>query len=129
MLRETAEVAALVIPFNLPPIIGLGTAGGFEYQLQNLEGRPLGEMAGVMRALVLAANQDPALHTGVLDLRRQHARRCSSTIDRDKAQVLGVPIDDVFAALQASLGSAYVNDFNLFGRTWQVNIQAEARDR
>ena len=50
-------------------------------------------------------------------------------IDRDKAQALGVPITDVFAALQATLGGFYVNDFNLFGRTWQVNIQAEAEDR
>ena len=50
-------------------------------------------------------------------------------VDRDKAQALGVPISDVFSALQASLGGFYVNDFNLFGRTWQVNIQAEAEDR
>ena len=128
VLRETAEVAALVIPFNLPPIIGLGTAGGFEYQLQNLEGRPVGEMAGVMRALVLAANQDPALQR-VFSTFAANTPSVFLQIDRDKAQVLGVRIDDVFAALQASLGSAYVNDFNLSGRTWQVNIQAEARDR
>ena len=50
-------------------------------------------------------------------------------VDRDKAQALGVPISDIFSALQASLGGFYVNDFNLFGRTWQVNIQAEAEDR
>src|SRR4051812_1848160 len=126
--RETADVAAQVIPFNLPPIIGLGTAGGFEYQLQNIEGRPASEMAGVMRALVLAANQDPALQR-VFSTFAANTPTVFLTIDRDKAQVLGVPIDNIFAALQASLGSAYVNDFNLFGRTWQVNIQAEARDR
>jgi multidrug efflux pump subunit AcrB len=126
--RETADVAAQVIPFNLPPIIGLGTAGGFEYQLQNIEGRPAAEMAGVMRALVLAANQDPALQR-VFSTFAANTPTVFLTIDREKAQVLGVPIDSIFAALQASLGSAYVNDFNLFGRTWQVNIQAEARDR
>ena len=128
VLRETAGVAAQVIPFNLPPIIGLGTAGGFEYQLQNPEGRPATEMAGVMRALVLAANEDPALQR-VFSTYAANTPSVFLKIDRDKAQVLGIPIDDIFNALQASLGSAYVNDFNLFGRTWQVNIQAEADDR
>jgi hydrophobe/amphiphile efflux-1 (HAE1) family protein len=128
VVRETAEVAAQVIPFNLPPIIGLGTAGGFEYQLQNLEGRPVGEMAAVMRALVLAANQDPALQR-VFSTFAANTPTVYLKLDRDKAQVLGVGIDDVFSALQATLGSAYVNDFNQFGRTWQVNIQAVAQDR
>jgi len=128
VLRETADVAAQVIPFNLPPIIGLGTAGGFEYQLQNQEARPAPEMAGVMRALVLAANQDPALQR-VFSTFAANTPYVYLDIDRNKAQVLGIQIGDVFAALQASLGSAYVNDFNLFGRTWQVNIQAEANDR
>ena len=127
VIRETSDVPAQVIPFNLPPIIGLGTAGGFEYQLQNLEGRPATEMAQVMRALFPA---EPASR-----LQRVFSTYAANTpsvylnIDRDKAQVLGVPIDEIFSALQASLGSAYVNDFNLFGRTWQVNIQAEASDR
>ena len=128
VVRETADIPAQVIPFNLPPIIGLGTAGGFEYQLQNLEGRPAAEMAAVMRALVLAANQDPALQR-VFSTFAANTPSVYLKIDRDKAQVLGIPIDDIFSALQASLGSAYVNDFNLFGRTWQVNIQAEATDR
>ncbi|HYZ60837.1 MAG TPA: multidrug efflux RND transporter permease subunit [Acetobacteraceae bacterium] len=128
VVRETSDVAAQVIPFNLPPIIGLGTAGGFEYQLQNLEGRPAAEMAQVMRALVLAANEDPALQR-VFSTYAANTPSVYLKIDRDKAQVLGIPIDQIFSALQASLGSAYVNDFNLFGRTWQVNIQAEATDR
>ena len=126
--RETAGIAAQVVPFNLPPIIGLGTGGGFEYQLQNPEGRPPAEMAAVMRALVLAANQDPALQR-VFSTYVANTPTVYLKIDRDKAQVLGVPLNDVFSALQASLGSAYVNDFNLFGRTWQVSIQAEASDR
>ncbi len=128
VLRETADVPAQVIPFNLPPIIGLGTAGGFEYQLQNLEGRPATEMAGVMRALVLAANEDPALQR-VFSTYAANTPFVFLNIDRDKAQVLGVGISELFAALQATLGGAYVNDFNLFGRTWQVTLQAEAADR
>jgi hydrophobic/amphiphilic exporter-1 (mainly G- bacteria), HAE1 family len=126
--RRTAEVPALVIPFNLPPIIGLGTAGGFEYQLQNLEGRPADEMAAVMRALVIAANEDPAL-SRVYSTFSASAPSVFLDIDREKAQVLGISIGELFGALQAALGSAYVNDFNQFGRTWKVNIQAEAADR
>jgi hydrophobe/amphiphile efflux-1 (HAE1) family protein len=119
---------AVAFPFNLPPIIGLGTGGGFEYQLQNLEGRDPPDMAAVTNAFVVAANQDPKL------------ARVSSTfsatspslyldIDRAKAETLGVKVSDIFNALQATLGGYYVNDFNLFGRTWQVKLQALADDR
>ncbi len=126
--RRTAEVPALVIPFNLPPIIGLGTSGGFEFQLQNLEGRSADEMAAVMRALAIAANQDPALNR-VYSTFSASAPSVFLDIDREKAQVLGISIGNLFGALQAALGSAYVNDFNQFGRTWKVSIQAEAADR
>ena len=78
-----------------------------------------------MRALILAANEDPALQR-VFSTYAANTPTVFLKIDRDKAQVLGIPIDSIFSALQASLGSAYVNDFNVFGRTWQVNIQAEA---
>ena len=126
--RGTAAVPAQIIPFNLPPIIGLGTSGGFEFQLQNLEGRPVGEMAGVMRALVLAANQDPAL-TRVFSTFAANNPSVFLEIDRDRAQVLGVSLNDVFASLSAAMGGAYVNDFNLFGRTWKVSLQAVQADR
>jgi hydrophobe/amphiphile efflux-1 (HAE1) family protein len=126
--RRTAEVPALVIPFNLPPIIGLGTSGGFEFQLQNLEGRPADDMAAVMRALAIAANQDPALER-VYSTFSASAPSVFLDIDREKAQVLGIAIGNLFGTLQAALGSAYVNDFNQFGRTWKVSIQAEAADR
>ncbi len=126
--RRTAEVPALVVPFAPPPIIGLGTGAGFEYQLQNLEGRPTTEMAAAMRALVQAANQDPALNR-VYSTFSASTPSVFLTIDREKAQVLGISISDVFAALQTAMGGAYVNDFNLFGRTWKVNLAAEAQDR
>ncbi|WP_424813077.1 efflux RND transporter permease subunit [Roseococcus sp. YIM B11640] len=128
VVRETANVPAQVIPFNLPPIIGLGTSGGFELQMQNLEGRPVAEMAAAMRALVLAANQDPALNR-VFSTFAAHTPSVFLDIDRDRAQVLGVSINDVFSALQSAMGGAYVNDFNLFGRTWKVNLMAEEADR
>jgi hydrophobe/amphiphile efflux-1 (HAE1) family protein len=126
--RGTARVPALVVPFNLPPIIGLGTGGGFQYQLQNLEGRPVAEMAAVMRGLVFAANQDPALNR-VFSTFSAAAPSIFLDLDRDRAQVLGISISDVFAALQATMSSYYINDFNLFGRSWRVSLQAEEADR
>jgi HAE1 family hydrophobic/amphiphilic exporter-1 len=110
--------------FNLPPIIGLGSRGGFEYQLQDLAGGSVGELAGAMRALVIAANQQPEL-AGIFSTFAANTPQIFLDLDRNKAQTLGVPIADVFGALQATLGGYYVNDFNLFGRTWQVNIQAD----
>jgi len=126
--RGTAQVPALVVPFNVPPIIGLGTGGGFQYQLQNLEGRPVAEMAAAMRALVIAANQDPTLNR-VFSTFSAAAPSIFLDLDRDRAQVLGVSISDVFAALQATMSSYYINDFSLFGRSWRVSLQAEEADR
>jgi hydrophobic/amphiphilic exporter-1 (mainly G- bacteria), HAE1 family len=120
--------SALVFPFNLPPIIGLSTSGGFEYQLENLEGRPPEEMASVTQGLLAAANQDPRLNR-VFSTFTASNPSIWLDIDREKAQALGLSIADVFNVLQTTLGGFYVNDFNLFGRTWQVNIQGEAADR
>ncbi len=120
--------SATVFPFNLPPIIGLSTSGGFEYQLENLEGRPPEDTASVMEGMVAAANQDPRL-TRVFSTFTASNPSIWLDIDREKAQALGVSISSLFNALQATLGGYYVNDFNLFGRTWQVNIQANAVDR
>ena len=120
--------SANVFPFNLPPIIGLSTSGGFEYQLENLEGRPPEDMASVLQGMVASANQDPRL-TRVFSNFTSSNPSLWLDIDREKAQALGLSIADVFNALQSTLGGYYVNDFNLFGRTWQVNIQGDAVDR
>jgi hydrophobe/amphiphile efflux-1 (HAE1) family protein len=117
-----------VVPLAPPPIVGLGTGGGFTYVLQDLRGGDPKELAQAVRGLVVASNQDPQL------------RRVFSTfsatnpsiyldVDRDKVQILGVQLKDVFQALQASLGGYFINNLNLFGRTWQVQVQAEAADR
>jgi hydrophobe/amphiphile efflux-1 (HAE1) family protein len=119
---------ANVFAFNIPPIIGLGTGGGFEYQLQDFEGRPPAELGSAMLGLIVAANQDPRL-TSVFSTFSPTTPSLYLDVDRDKAQALGVRISDIFSALQATLGGFYVNDFNLFGRVWQVNIQAEGGDR
>jgi hydrophobe/amphiphile efflux-1 (HAE1) family protein len=117
-----------VVPLAPPPIIGLGTGGGFTYVLEDLRGGDPKALAQVVRGLVVAANQDPKL-SRVFTTFSATNPSIYLDIDRDKVQVLGVQLSDVFQALQASLGGFYVNDVNLFGRRWQVNVQAEAADR
>jgi hydrophobe/amphiphile efflux-1 (HAE1) family protein len=120
--------SATVIPFNLPPIIGLSTTGGFEYELEGLEGQEPAAMNSVMQGLLAAANQDPRL-TRVFSTYTASNPSIFLNIDRQKAQALGLSMSDVFTTLQATLGSYYVNNFNLFGRVWQVNIEGEPADR
>jgi hydrophobe/amphiphile efflux-1 (HAE1) family protein len=117
-----------VVPLSPPPILGLGTGGGFTYVLQDLRGGDPKALAQVVRGLTVAATQNPQL-TRVFSTFSATNPSVYLDIDRDKAQVLGVQLNDVFQALQASLGGYYVNDLNLFGRRWQVNIQAEGNDR
>ena len=119
---------AQVMPFNLPPIMGLGTGSGFEYQLQDLQGKSPEELNGVARAMILAANQDPSLRR-VFSSWATNTPQIYLDIDREKVQALGIKVSDVFQALQATLGGYYVNDFNKFGRVWQVLVQGEEQDR
>jgi len=117
-----------VVPLMPPPIVGLGTGGGFSYVLEDLRGGDPKELAQVLRGLVIAANADPQLR-GVFSTFSATNPSIYLDIDRDKVQVLGVKLSDVFQALQASLGGYFINNLNLFGRTWQVQVQAEAADR
>jgi hydrophobe/amphiphile efflux-1 (HAE1) family protein len=119
---------ANVLPFNLPPIIGLSTSGGFEYQLEALEGQDPATMGSVASGLIGAANRDPRL-ARVFTTFTATNPSVFLDIDRAKAQALGLNINDIFTALQATLGGVYVNNFNLYGRTWQVNVQGDASDR
>jgi HAE1 family hydrophobic/amphiphilic exporter-1 len=119
---------AIVFPFNLPPIFGLGNAGGFQYVAKALQGQSPTDLARVVRALQVSANEQPEL-SGVFSTFAAETPQIYLEIDRDKAQVLGVKVSDIFNALQSTLGGYYVNDFNLFGRTWQVNVQSDSRFR
>ena len=119
---------AIAFPFNLPPILGLGNTGGFQYVLEALQGQSPTDVAAVMNGLLVAANQQPEL-AEVFSTYAADTPQIYLDIDRDKAQVLGVKISDIFSALQSTLGSFYINDFNVFGRTWQVNVQAETAFR
>ncbi len=126
--RLAAIQGAIAFPFNLPPILGLGNTGGFQYVLEALQGQSPTDVAAVMNGLLVAANQQPEL-AGVFSTYAADTPQIYLDIDRDKAQVLGVKISDIFSALQSTLGSFYINDFNVFGRTWQVNVQAETAFR
>jgi hydrophobe/amphiphile efflux-1 (HAE1) family protein len=117
-----------VVPISPPPILGLGSGGGFAYVLEDLRGADPKELAQVIRGLAIAANQDPRLNN-VFSTFSATNPSVYLDIDRDKVQILGVKLTDVFQALQASLGGYFVNNVNLFGRTWQVQVQAEASDR
>jgi hydrophobic/amphiphilic exporter-1 (mainly G- bacteria), HAE1 family len=122
--QMAAIKGAIAFPFNLPPILGLGSTGGFQYVLEALQGQPPSDLAATLRGLLVAANGQPEL-AGVFSTFAADTPQIYLDIDRDKAQVLGVNITDIFNALQSTLGSYYINDFNVFGRTWQVNVQAE----
>jgi hydrophobe/amphiphile efflux-1 (HAE1) family protein len=119
---------ATVIPFNLPPIIGLSTTGGFEYELEALEGQEPAAMNSVMQGLIASANRDPRL-ARVFSTFTANNPSIYLDIDREKAQALGLAMNDVFNGLQATLGGIFINNFNLFGRIWQVNIEGDAADR
>jgi len=117
-----------VVPLAPPPILGLGSGGGFAYVLEDLRGGDPKALAQVLRGLVVAANQEPQL-TRVFSTFSATNPSIYLDINRDKAQILGVQLNSIFQALQASLGGYFVNNINLFGRTWQVQVQAEADDR
>ena len=123
-----AAMRARVFAFNLPPIIGLGTGSGFEYQLLDLQGRPAAELAATAGGLMVAASQNPLLGP-TFTTYSATSPQLYLDLDRDRLQALGVSVSDVFATLQGTLGSMYVNDFNMFGRSWKVNIQAAEADR
>ncbi|MFP5418165.1 MAG: efflux RND transporter permease subunit [Gammaproteobacteria bacterium] len=129
LMGSTAHIReALVLAFAPPPIFGLGNAGGFEFYIQNKgEGGPK-KLAEVSDAFLAAARADKRM-AQVLTLWRPHVPQLYVDVDREKAKMLGVRIDDVFNTLSATLGSYYVNDFNKYGRTWQVVMSAEAGAR
>ena len=116
----------LVIP--PPPVRGIGTGGGFKMMVQDQNGEGYEALQGAAFAMMGAASKDPALGN-VFTLYNTGTPRIYADIDRTKAQMLRVSPTDVFDTLQTYLGSAYVNDFNLLGRTYRVTAQADAQFR
>jgi hydrophobe/amphiphile efflux-1 (HAE1) family protein len=129
MMGATAGIReALVLAFAPPPIFGLGNAGGFEFYIQNRGAGGPQHLSQVAESFLAAARQDKRL-AQVLTLWRPHVPQLYIDVDREKAKMLGVRIDDVFNTLSATLGTYYVNDFNKYGRTWQVLMAADSGAR
>jgi HAE1 family hydrophobic/amphiphilic exporter-1 len=119
---------AQIMIFNPPPIPGLGNTSGFEFKLQDGEGRSPANLAQVMNGLIFEANQRPELNR-VFSTYRANVPQYFLEVDRNKAKAQGVALSDIFTTLQAQLGSMYINDFSQFGRTYKVTIQAETEFR
>lgn len=119
---------AIVFSFVPPAIPGLGVSGGFQMQIQDKGNVGLDELQRMANEMIT----DSRSQSGLARLNttfRAGVPQLFAEIDRTKAKILDVPLNDVFSTLQAYLGSAYVNDFNKFGRTWQVKVQADAQFR
>jgi multidrug efflux pump len=124
--REVPEARVLV--FGPPAVRGLGNAGGFKLMVKAFGDVDYGALQAQADNLAAKGNQQPGL-VGLFDGFRARTPQLYVDVDREKVKTMGVALSDVFDALQAYLGSFYVNDFNRFGRTWQVNVQAEPRFR
>lgn len=123
--RFAAFPDAIIVAFNAPPIPGLGSTGGFQFELQDLGGAGLEELAKAARELMVKGRESPVLQ-GVFTTFSADSPQIYLDIDRTKARTLGVPIQDIIQTLEIYLGSLYVNQFNKFGRVWKVFLQAEA---
>jgi len=119
---------AQIIAFNPPPIQGLGTSAGVELQVQQTGGGTPQDLTAAVGSLVYAANQRPEVARSYSTF-RSNVPQLFVNLDREKAKTLGVDVAEVFATLQSYLGSFYVNDFNVFGRTYKVMIQADGQYR
>jgi multidrug efflux pump len=124
--RCYAEVQdAVVAVFGAPPVDGLGTAGGFKLMVEDRGDSGLPALQAQTDNVVEKGNEAPGL-VGLFSLFRAAAPQLYVDVDRMKCKSMNVALSDVFSALQVFLGGYYVNDFNRFGRTWQVNAQADA---
>jgi multidrug efflux pump len=121
--REIPEARVLV--FGAPAVRGLGNAGGFKLMIEASGDVNYDDLQGRADTIAAKGNQQKGL-VGLFNGFRARTPQLYAEIDRTKVRTMGIPLTDVFDALQAYLGSYYVNDFNRFGRTWQVNVQADA---
>ena len=118
----------IVLAFNPPPIRGLGTAGGFEVFVQDRVSSDPKKLNAVLQDFLVELRKRPEL-TGINTFFRPTVPQILVEVDREKAIALGVPVGDIFDALQSTMGALYVNDFNKFGRTYRVQVQADGAFR
>ena len=121
---KQANVLALIPP----PVPGIGAAGGFEFILEDRSGGDIQKFAGVIQDVLGQANKRPEL-TRVFTQFNVNTPQVEYVLDRERAKLLGVSISSIFSTLQAFFGGSYINDFNLYGRTYKVTTQAEAAAR
>jgi multidrug efflux pump len=119
---------AFIAIFPPPPVQGLGTIGGFRLQIQDRANLGYEELAAVTMQVMQKAWATPEL-AGVFSSYQVNVPQLDLEVDRTKAKQQGVNLDEIFQTLQVYMGSAYVNDFNQFGRTYQVNVQADQQFR
>ncbi len=119
---------AVVSVFGPPAVDGLGSAGGFKVLIQDRAAAGLGALQGAADGLAAASLQEPRL-AGMFSSFRAATPQMFVEIDREKCKSMGIPLNEVFLTLQVCLGGYYTNDFNEFGRSWQVNLQADPQFR
>jgi multidrug efflux pump len=115
---------AYIAVFPPPPVMGLGTIGGFRMQIEDRGDRGFDELYQQTQNLIAASRKDPAL-AGLFSSFQISVPQVDADVDREKAKTVGVNLGDVYQTMQAYMGSLYVNDFNRFGRTYQVNVSAD----
>ncbi len=127
--QKTSKIPdGLCIVFSLPAVDGVGSASGFDLRLQDRSGIGRQAMGELVQELVQDGNSQSKLR-GVNSAFRASVPQLFADVDREKVKKLGIPLQDVFSTMSGYLASAYVNDFNLFGRTWQVNVSADSQFR
>ncbi|HWU36442.1 MAG TPA: efflux RND transporter permease subunit, partial [Candidatus Acidoferrum sp.] len=130
LARQFATIPeAVIFPFNIPTLTGFGAASGFNFLIQDRSGsmtiQQLGEQT---RKFLAAGRQRPELGNLFTSFDPNYPQ-VKVDLDREKARTLGVPVNEVFQAMSAAMGGAYVNDFNRFGRLYRVYVQADAAAR
>lgn len=119
---------AFVIPVNPPPIMGMSTTGGFELWVQDRTGGDIHTLNKYIQEIVAKASEDPRLTT-VRSTLNTNVPQYLLTVDREKAKSMEIKVSSVFETLQSTFGKGYINDFNLYSRTFHVNIRSESKYR
>jgi len=127
--REAQGIGqAIIVPVAPPPIPGIGTTGGFEFWIQDTGAGDPTVLDQVTQEFLAKARTNPAL-TSLFTTFRANTQQLRAVVDRDKATLLGVPVEDVYSAIQAQFGSLTVSQYNQFSRVWWVIVQSDARYR
>lgn len=129
LARETADIEeAIIYPVAPPPIPGIGSTGGVEFWVQDIGAGDPSQLDAVTKKFLKAASERPEL-TRVTSTFRANTQQLRVNVDREKATLLGVPVEDVYSAIQAQFGSLTASQFNQFSRVWWVILQSDAKYR